>query len=745
MRSNYIEILEKPVEIPIIQRDYAQGRTDSKTNKIRKDFLNAIFDFLQQKKANHTAELELDFLYGLNKESGTFIPIDGQQRLTALWLLYLFTAKKEKIEATETEFLKNFLYETRHSTTQFCKNLTAFEPAFINSSISQEIKNQSWYFETWNYDPGVQAMLVVLDDIENRYSDFDDCNLWNLIGNDSCPFYFYKLDMDKVGLTDDLYIKMNSRGKALTEFEYFKAGFTEILEDPFRRTKFETSIDGIWMDTIWQIVFESKEEEQDIASAVDDAFLNLFNFISSVLSFKQNVKTTEEEYYQDTESTPELLKVIYSTTENQDYLYDTLDAICVNYQTNPQFWNDTFYYGKDNYGKHKTRIYFPHGNPNLLNRCLFHFSDFRGFSFPEQILLLACLTHFRKEDPEFTSNIRILRNLVVNSENELRETNLGKSFIEAEQFVNEGTLSIFSAFKTDQIEEEKIKEENLINGIIDSKQLNRLEDSDLFRGSVSIMPLDSRFNNRSSKFLELFEEDEIIENYAEGCDLLLAFGDYSQTEGDLTNLMAKNKRDIRFFLTSPGYNKINLYNNTRPVVLECLDFFINNPHITPGQKIHEIKKSYTSKPKDWIYYFLHYPSFRKDCQYGYYYWGDESEYVIWKMGKRQFNGYHWNPFLHEVLISNKSSKLTMGNYGWNDKMIITKGRTKVSVCAMLDGRGFLLENGNNTVDHNPVLNNLLENGFINENFQLLIDQNNEGYDLEDRIGKLKLLLNQIID
>src|SRR5690606_33101950 len=101
---------------------------------------------------------------------------------------------------------------------------------------------------------------------------------------------------DKVGLSDDLYIKMNSRGKPLTEFEYFKAGFTELLKEPKQREKFETCIDGIWIDTIWEMVFEHCEEDDDIALAVDQAFLNLFNFISSILSFKQEIKTDEGDY-----------------------------------------------------------------------------------------------------------------------------------------------------------------------------------------------------------------------------------------------------------------------------------------------------------------------------------------------------------------------------------------------------------------------------------------------------------------
>ena len=34
---------------------------------------------------------------------------------------------------------------------------------------------------------------------------------------------FYKLSLDNFGLTDDLFIKMNARGKKLTTFEIFKS------------------------------------------------------------------------------------------------------------------------------------------------------------------------------------------------------------------------------------------------------------------------------------------------------------------------------------------------------------------------------------------------------------------------------------------------------------------------------------------------------------------------------------------
>ena len=105
---NFIEIFKEPVisengesitirkiEIPLIQRDYAQGRIDSDTNRVRKRFLDALYDALTNKP------ITLDFVYGDIESDGKMIPLDGQQRLTTLSLLHWYAAKKENISFDE--------------------------------------------------------------------------------------------------------------------------------------------------------------------------------------------------------------------------------------------------------------------------------------------------------------------------------------------------------------------------------------------------------------------------------------------------------------------------------------------------------------------------------------------------------------------------------------------------------------------------------------------------------------------
>ena len=77
------------VLIPMIQRPYAQGRKSQEG--VRKKFLNDIFTVLCDKEARH---LELNFLYGtfvtLDGDKNVFELLDGQQRMTTLFLLHWY-------------------------------------------------------------------------------------------------------------------------------------------------------------------------------------------------------------------------------------------------------------------------------------------------------------------------------------------------------------------------------------------------------------------------------------------------------------------------------------------------------------------------------------------------------------------------------------------------------------------------------------------------------------------------------
>jgi len=215
-------IILSTIEIPIIQRDYAQGRKNEEVKRIRERFLDALFQSIVGK-----SHITLDFVYGDVSNDGVLTPLDGQQRLTTLFLLHWYIAKKGGVEVRELEFLNCFSYSTRFSSRDFCQELVNYSPNFSDENLSVAIKDQAWYPYEWKNDPTIQSMLVMIDAIHKKFN--GQSGLWeSLVTNKNISFYF--LPLTEMGLTDDLYIKMNSRGKPLTPFEHFKAEFEEIIK-----------------------------------------------------------------------------------------------------------------------------------------------------------------------------------------------------------------------------------------------------------------------------------------------------------------------------------------------------------------------------------------------------------------------------------------------------------------------------------------------------------------------------------
>lgn len=239
------------ISIPIIQRDYAQGRQT--TTEVRNIFLDALFDYLDENKPNR----DLDFVYGsLRKTSGMtdFIPLDGQQRLTTLFLLHWYlcqisgnTEKKSEFKGTLFKEGKSmFTYETRRSSSEFCDVLMKNDIDFtqlIDNSLSKTIENSSWFFLSWKYDPTIQSMLTMLDAIHSKFADKKEY-FERLIDTENPIITFLFLNLKDFRLTDDLYIKMNSRGKPLTPFENFKAKFEQHIESVVTEQKFKQSFNG---------------------------------------------------------------------------------------------------------------------------------------------------------------------------------------------------------------------------------------------------------------------------------------------------------------------------------------------------------------------------------------------------------------------------------------------------------------------------------------------------------------------
>lgn len=134
--------------------------------------------------------MNLDFVYG-KVDSGIFIPLDGQQRLTTLFLIHWYlTLKENKLNDKNKNILLKFSYETRTSSQDFFKNLIEQNIVYTqsNRTISDTIVDSKWYFLSWKLDPTVTAVLNILDKIHNKFKDIKEDVFDRLIANPIITF-----------------------------------------------------------------------------------------------------------------------------------------------------------------------------------------------------------------------------------------------------------------------------------------------------------------------------------------------------------------------------------------------------------------------------------------------------------------------------------------------------------------------------------------------------------------------------
>lgn len=471
---NLIQLHE--IEIPIIQRDYAQGRIDK--NEIRSNFLNALYNSLK-----NSERIRLDFIYG-SIVNNSFQPLDGQQRLTTLYLLHWYAAMRGKIPRNEFEsILTKFKYETRISSREFCESLISNTVEFDSTtdSLSSKITDSAWFFLSWKKDPTIDSMLRMIDDIHDKYYDVDD--LWSKLTSENCLIDFYHVDLDDIGLTDDLYIKMNARGKLLSSYENFKASFEKRIIDEnwedgveFKNT-FANKIDSVWTDFFWT--------NRD-STNIDSYFMRFISTVGMIRTSleKSNLRTSRLRSIQDQ---PDLLKSDYYSKTSFTYLVQVLDVYA---SINTDIPKITF------------PLFQHQPNDTILSAII---KEGSNASYTQKVLFFAEVEFLiRNEDfnpDQYLEWMRVIRNIVSRGDvtkngkrpaiirspetfegvvNLIKELSEGCDDIY--KHLSEGTIK--STFAKEQIEEEQVKAKLIIENPDAKKVIHDTEDLNLLQGRI---------------------------------------------------------------------------------------------------------------------------------------------------------------------------------------------------------------------------------------------------------------------
>ncbi len=559
--NNYI------VEIPIIQRDYAQGRIGKE--KLREEFLAALKKALDDKK-----KLKLDFVYG-SLEQEKFNPLDGQQRLTTLWLLHWYIAyKANKLEEAKKR-LKKFTYETRVSSREFCQRLLEL-PYTENTNVVEHIKQQTWFYSEWKQDPTIQAMLNMLEDLSKKREDTNDPKkfkgfetdkyeiYWDLLISEECPIQFYELELNNFGLSDDLYIKMNARGKELTPFENFKAdlvGWMKNKENPAydyfnKKVKFgdkeipyylviSTKIDTIWTDIFWEYRSDDYKID-DIYFAFVKRFL-LNTFILNNKDLKQNDLSENATF-----------KFLYNGNDFSNIQHNSFDPYQSDLKVNIKSLEkvlDNISSFVENKDKNEINKFFvpnwEQDNETHESYLIPKYTDKRegekkeyfakSHTISQSVILFAICSYFEKNTYEeifFNQWMRVVWNLVENSTIENAERMIGAIRLINElsehshdiyNFLANENNVVSSDFAKEQVQEEKEKAIQILKGIENGEnweeKIIEAETTAFFKGVIRFLfrigidengdyQVDwSKFDDRFEKAKEYFDKNGVKERY----------------------------------------------------------------------------------------------------------------------------------------------------------------------------------------------------------------------------------------
>lgn len=657
------------IEIPLIQRDYAQGRDMPKVEDIRRRFVGALKKALINKEP-----ITLDFVYGEIDNNRTLIPLDGQQRLTTLFLLHWYIARREGVSEDKLAFLTKFSYATRYSAREFCKRLVSpdYQPDFNRDRLSDEITDQSWMPLDWENDSTISAMLRMIDYIHVMFN--NSCNnLWPRLEAGCISFYF--LPIKQLGATDDLYIKMNSRGKPLTEFENVKAEWEACIkaispsimpqQDAEQlQHRIEQKMDLDWTDLLWP--YRNGQTGSSADDVVDDKFIRYLRFLTDIIYYKDeeleknssDILSIVEDLFRDSEKAPEHLEFIERGFDC--WLDVDIEHLFNTYLTTTPTASDP----------QKCVVAAP---VNVFAQACYTYGDMNGrtrlFPIGRSVMLYAFLYYLQHKeaisDTQFARRIRIITNLIKQSEYELREDNMPNLLRQTEYILTHGDVEEgYLSFNANQLAEEHEKAVWLQTHADKADTLCRLENHPLLQGAIRVIGLDHI--DFTDRFYSLFACDHSLVNRA-----LLSIGDYA--------LLVNNRFQIGSGSADFDSSWRAIFSTSQQGIAPKRDVLLallsQSQHFT-NDVLQSVIDRYLRETReyDWRHYLVKYDAMRPE-RYGMYFWDEENPHekrgysILMMWTEKSISGRNYNIFLKalndRLLCDFPDIGISLGEYAYS--------------------------------------------------------------------------------
>jgi uncharacterized protein with ParB-like and HNH nuclease domain len=691
--TKFLNFLNSPKQlmIPIYQRAYSWKLKECK--QLWSDILRAGLD---DSISGHFMGSVVYVEKGIYQVSSLpkLLVIDGQQRLTTLYLIHWYLCLRDNNFEEYSNVLSRFTYKTRTTSKDFCLKLTEKQRQedFWNDLFGEQevndkkikpshiIENQPWFFLNWRHDPTIDSILNMLDDIHLTFRD-SSLKFVDLIDSEKRFIIFHFLPINTYGRSDGLYVKMNARGKVLTDFENFKAKFENFLRENHESylLTFTERIDGEWCDLFWSFIKSDEQIEAfDRFDLVDTPLLNFISYITEMLFYKEQLN--EEKDFDNSFNT---IKEVYASGENVQFLFDAFETFARIGKSNFKEKIQDFFDSVFCLGISQNKVSLFDGSINLFKLCLFRRNK---FDIREKSLLFG-LIHYLKNTQENESSdnlrdyIRICRNYLLSINQKSKDSIISE--LRKEYYYNiicafekiydsndvYGTLVKKQneiSFKAETIEHE-VKKSELFSISTDSKSVvHRLEDSSILQGTLTNLIPDSLDGFDFEKRVADFEQVWAIENDGLISRALLSTGDYSE------KIATSNFGDVRFFGKGKKWSRLLMSRNG--IIHSVLQEFFSKLSQIQGSSIEErlinlINHNIENREfEDWEKLFVDHPSILSSKKNIFVFnWNGRNDYRVELLTGTTLGAYHINAYAFAVIQEINNNSLIDSDKSYSNK------------------------------------------------------------------------------
>ena len=511
------------VVIPDLQRDYCWGGRENLVT----DFIENIRQHFNEYRHRHAMPgkeeprpLMMGIVYGYYEATSPHLQLcDGQQRLTTLYLLIGLINRAcgdnrfqdFLMSGQEGDREPNLIYGIRDSSLYFLSDLVC---SFFTQAGKQHealplcIKEQPWWFHTYEADPTIQSMISAMATLQNVIDGMDESDVPDF-GEFVCRrLQFVFFDMGNRSNGEETFVLINTTGEPLTAAENLKPLMvtrSEAATWEEQSRKWEEIDHYFWLH---------RDREQETSDAGMKEFLRWAAGIFAV---------REKKYYS-------LFREDYAFPHEKitmDQLYDTYTAL-KELNQNTSYIQSCPLLSFPSHGPYNLQDYF------IILPALSHYMHFHDKEATKRVYLffqnIRRYTKISADGNNIVSALLAVETMKIHGDADICSLLDWKSNVHASILTEEenARLTVISAFRHD--EEMRRHVEEAFEGISSHPVLSgRIFCLIAWSGGGSNFSL-AKFCNYAEKFRQIFAKDRASDKIASDTTVL-ALAAFHQRKG----------------------------------------------------------------------------------------------------------------------------------------------------------------------------------------------------------------------